>query len=74
MKSGSSSCQFTETSRQSRGWLKLRGSLPKSVELYKQNLRRFTEWDTINGKRLVEDDGEGFALAGFMKERIFAGV
>ena len=57
-----------------QSWLKLRASLPKSVELYKQNLRRFTEWDTINGKRLVEDDGEGFALAGFMKERICAGV
>ena len=52
--------------------LELRTVQAKSSELYKQSLREFTNWATVNGRRLVEDDEVDDALVGYMNERNFA--
>ena len=61
--------------------MELRTVQPESAELYKQSLRKFTKWATVNGRRLVEDDEVDDevndevddAVVGYMNERIFAG-
>ena len=54
-----------------QSFLELRAVQPKSAGLYKQSLLEFTEWATVKGKRLVEDDEVDDALVGYMNEGFF---
>ena len=57
-------------------FLGVRTVQPESAEIYKQSLRKFTKWATVNGRRLVEDDevddAVDDAVVDYMNERIFA--